>query len=248
MKAFTDAIEGFARRHAGRIRAGRWVASMDGTEVAASVVPAQHRGRTWFAAIEANVIGRVGLQLVRMHAWKGSLPGLPSAAPHGFPALDDAWDEIVKYGAHVAIVGDGRRVIALIDEPLSSDDVRRVSVAVVAIARWDAGLAAFLAQLPDAAPFHSTDLSPAVRLAPDDLRIGVRGGTTMVARLQGVAAPAGRLLPAPTAALVARTGAELYFGHGGAEVVWREVVRDRDRLLAAVAALRSLRGASGPYR
>jgi hypothetical protein len=222
-KAFAYAIEVFALRKGGQQRGGHWVAAIDGVEVAMSVVASEQRGQTWFAEVRGEVVGSLGPELVLQHVWKGKqLPGgtVPNRQTRSFPVLDTAWTEIARHGTRVAIVSNGRQAVAWVDEPLTADDVGRVATAVVAIARWDAGFASFLDTLPDATPADDHDLSPAVRLAPDGVRIGLRGGAATVVQL----ADAG-------------------------ETVWPEIVRDRKRILAAVEELRSRRsGATGPYR
>ena len=222
-ETFARVIEQYARRHRAEKRDGHWVVLVDRVVIAVSVVTSGQRGQTWFAEVQAEVAVRLGAEMVIRHVWKGEqLPGAarPARQSRSFPRLVEAWNAITRRGTRVAIVSDGRRVIGWIDEPLAVDDIERVARAVAAIARWDAGFASFLEKLPDATPADDDDLSPAVRLAPDGVRVGLRAGAETV-------------IQAP----------------GEAETVWPEVVRDRARILGAIEELRRRRaGASSPYR
>ena len=236
--AFTSAIDDFATRHDAARTEGRARARIFGVLVEASVVAIDDR---WYAQLAATIDGPLGPEVNREHRWRGrripALPRSPSSQP--IPTLDAAWGDIVVLDAPVAIVCDGRKVTAWIDRPLTGAALGRVAIAVAAIARWDAGYATVLTALPDAKLVDDVELSPAVGLAPDDLRLGLRDGRT-VARAEGATAPAGT----PTTI----AGGELASYDGGVEIVWPGVERDRERLVAAISALRGLRAATGPYR
>ena len=219
--SFADAIEDCATRSGALQRDGRWTVMIDGVVVTMAVVASEQADQIWFAEVQATVPTGLGLELELQHVWRR--PRLPVGAAgvrlaRSFPALDRAWSAISRRRTPVAIVSDGRRVTAWIDEPLEARDVGQVAIAVAAIARWDAGYAWFLERLPGATPADDGDLSPAVRFAPDGARIGVRGATTVVQ------------VP------------------DGGETVLATIDRDRDRLLAELGALRRRRAASSPYR
>jgi hypothetical protein len=204
------------------------------------------------AELGVTLAGRTSAPLVATHRWEPrELPPLtaPTANTRHVSPLGTAWREITQRDTPAAIVCNGARGIGRLAVLGAVEDLRRVARALAAWTRWDAELAEWIDHLPDAEPYLDDDLAPAVRIAPDDAKVGVRGGSAMVVRLQGVEIPRDGRLPEVTARHAARAGAQVYFGHGGAEVFWPTIVRDRDKIAAALAALRSLRAAANsPYR
>jgi hypothetical protein len=182
-----DALEPFlAREHI----------EVDGVAVKVGVVAPSTVERLRFAEIRARAVGSLAPRLLWAHGWKR-----PVMPPHGdelqrlptiaagtcgdelatcaLPVLAESRRQIIAGSSHVVLACDGAEVVAWIDEPRSSREIELAIAAVVAIARWDAALAAMLAALPDAQLLPA--LEPAV-LLPGDVRVGQRG-TALIAQL-----------------------------------------------------------------
>jgi hypothetical protein len=158
-----------------------------------------------------------------------------------------AWREAAGKVGHLYVQCDGNAVGAIVQYPLDADGIAAVADLVAAIARIDGGLGETLLALPGATPLTGHALVPGVVLDADGLVIGVRERSRVVAQLDDVRHEGE--LPASTRELVARAGdGELLATAEGARFTWRGIERDPARLRAGVDALRSLRGATGPYR
>jgi hypothetical protein len=162
-------------------------------------------------------------------------------------ALEVAWKTAVAGVRSVSVRCDGRAVGATARRPVDDTGVEAVADLVAAVARLDGGLGETLLALPDARSLTGHALVPGVVLGSDGLVIGVRNRTQVVAQLDDVT-HVGQL-PGPTQELVARAGdGELLVTEHGARFTWKGIERDPAKLRAGVDALRSLRGATGPYR
>jgi hypothetical protein len=161
--------------------------------------------------------------------------------------LADAWREVTSRVGWLIVRCDGDAVTAQLGYPFDVDGVAAVADLVARIARLDEGLTETLLALPGASALEGHALVPGVVLSADGLVIGVRSRQHMVAQLDDVT-HVGQL-PAPTQELVARAGdGDLLVTEQGARFTWKGIERDPAKLRAGVDALRSLRGAQGPYR
>ena len=162
-------------------------------------------------------------------------------------SLAAAWASAVGAVGQATVRCDGQTVFASARYRLDADGIAAVAEVVALMCRRDEGLGDTLLALPDATPLEGHALVPGVVLGLDGLVIGVRDRSHVVAQLDDVSFEGE--LPGPTRELVARAGdGELLATAEGARFTWRGIERDPARLRAGVDALRSLRGATGPYR
>jgi hypothetical protein len=164
---------------------------VDGVQVQVDVVS----GR--YAEVRARAVSGRAPRMMRRRSWPGSnrpphadeLALLPRIAhdTHGddlaasaLPSMAASWLATRWKSPSLVIVSDGLEVVAWLDQPGSTDEIQSAIEAVIAIARWDATLASMLAALPDAQLLADADLSPAVVLAPGDVRVGCRAGALVV--------------------------------------------------------------------
>lgn len=160
--------------------------------------------------------------------------------------LDDALARMRATVPKFALACDGAEVTCRIDARLEREGVDAIIDAVVALARYDAGLTETLASLDGATPLTAHELDPGVALGDDALVIGVRGGAQTIAQLDGV--PIDTVAAEDAAALTRELGdGELTVTSRSARFTWAGVERDRDRLRAAAAMLRGLVVDGGPY-
>ena len=161
--------------------------------------------------------------------------------------IDATWQAAAAAVDYLTVRCDGVAVTAHVGYPFDADGVAAVAALVAKVARLDRGLGETLLALPGATPLQGHALVPGVVLDADGLVIGVRSRSQVIAQLDDVT-HVGQLPPA-TQDLVARAGeGELLVTENGARFTWKGIERDPARLRAAVDALRSLRGADGPYR
>jgi hypothetical protein len=229
-------------------------------------------------AASANVLVPSGLRFLRRRNWQSRrLPvivaGLADAPViarddegvtrsdtlASMPVLDELtvpWLALMR-ARHVLLACDGVRAIAWVDEAADTPELVDALIdAVVALARWDDGLAAALARLPDAQALGDGELL-GVRL-PDGVVIGVRDAR-LIAQLDTARGDASATvasggvtiqgeLPIACSAALARAGdGQLFAGKTGARFTWSAIERDPARHRAAIEALRAL-AAQGPYR
>jgi hypothetical protein len=228
----------------------------------------------------ADVLVPSGLRFLRRRNWATRIIPPPLASLADAPAIASSNEGITRsdalstlppldelaapwFGlmhAHNVLLGcDGAQVIARIDQEVDTPEILDALLdAVAAVARWDGGLAASLAALPDARPLPMADLAPAVRLA-DGLVLGVHERARLVATFDLARGAAvafverGRVsvdgeLPAACATALAHAGnGRLDVLSNGARFAWTTIERDAARHRAAIEALRAL-AAQGPYR
>jgi hypothetical protein len=181
-------------------------------------------------------------------------------APGSIERFEDAVDRLAKVVHNFVIGIDDQRVLARIEAEMDREVIDIAVDAMVALARHDRGLTDTLLGLPEALAMTAHELDPGVQFAADGLVLGVREGVSSVAQLDGFPAKPARAevrdgvvtgdeLAGETAVLLAAAGdGDLHVTSKAARFTWTHVERDRDRLLAGVRALRSLRPAVGPYR
>lgn len=163
------------------------------------------------------------------------------------PTLDGPWRAAAATVGRLTLRSKGDSVVAEVGYPLDADGVAAVANLVARVARLDGGLGEALLALPGATPLTGHALVPGVVLDADGLVIGVRNRSQVVAQLDDVTHVGP--LPGPTQELIARAGdGELLVTEHGARFTWKGIERDPAKLRAGVDALRSLRGATGPYR
>jgi hypothetical protein len=180
-----------------------------GVRVTARLVALSSDPRQMSAEIKAVVRYPLGPRLLRNHSWgQRRLPPMARDIPDvldaitasALPALERTWKRVQDDLPAALLACDGLTALAWLDEPETPAQLDAVVDALVAIASWDAPLAAVLAALPEATLIVDAKLSPAVSIAPDDLRIGVRAGV-LVAELGGTVVRPGRTRPELLAAI-----------------------------------------------
>jgi hypothetical protein len=180
----------------------RSVIDVGGVEVHVHEVAPSVYEQWSFAQVAARTLTRAP-RLLWSHDWSATI--VPSAANQllqftridersrgdtiaasALPALRSVLAPLMREGVRVVIASNDLEIVAWLDEPPSPAVIELAIAAVAALARWDAALAFALAALPDATLLADPALSPAVTLAPDGLRVGVRAGG-LIAELDGVA-------------------------------------------------------------
>jgi len=174
--------------------------------------------------------------------------------------LDDALSRMLQAVDCYALGSDGAKVLCRVGGTVTRDGLEAAVDTVASIARFDDGLAATLYGLPDAQPLRDHELHPGVGFAEDGLVLGVHDRARMVAQLDNFPASPTKAavrdgvvtaddLDVTTAELLLAAGdGDLHVTSKAARYTWTHVQRDRERLLAGVKALRSLRPVDGPYR
>jgi hypothetical protein len=216
----------------------------------------------------ADVLVPSGLRFLRRRNWATRIIPPPLASLADAPAIASSHEGITRsdtlstlpplddlaapwfglmHAQNVLLGCDGTQVIARIDQEVDTPQlVDALLDAVVAVARWDGGLAASLSALPDAHPLPMSDLAPAVRLL-DGIVLGVENRTRLVATHDLAVAPDAAGSAACHAALARAGAGRLDLGPTGARFTWTSIERDPARHRAAIEALRAL-AAQGPYR